>query len=366
MVISFTCNNIGTGGAERVITSIANQMALDGHIVRIICYKKLESFYYELEAGVSIIELDPLINKRKSAISRKLAGIINLIKLYDAIKGSDRVVSFYTRQNCYSILMCKLRGIPIVCAERDHFFMNDGKVNHLMRRVFYPMADGFVHQTKMAQQYLRENEGVSCKDIVIPNPLWITDFSDRIPVDGRVIAVGRLANQKNYEGMIRAFKKVVERVPYATLHIFGDGDQTEYQKLITEKGLDNNVILEGLNKNIIGEYAKADIFIMFSHGEGYPNALMEALAMGVPCVSSDCPVGGPRDMIVNGINGFLVEHENEDELSNRIAQLLQSKELKETFSNNAIEIRESNRFATIYKRYMDFIVSCDIKEHKTK
>ena len=92
MIISFTCNHIGTGGAERVITNLANQMARDGHIVQIICYKKLDSFYYELEKNVSIVEIDPLINKRHSFLARKSAGFVNLFRLFQAVKGSDRVV----------------------------------------------------------------------------------------------------------------------------------------------------------------------------------------------------------------------------------------------------------------------------------
>lgn len=361
MIISFTCNNIGTGGAERVITNLANQMSRDGHIVRIICYEKLDSFYYKLEENVSIVELDPLINKRKSVLSRKSAGIINLVRLFNAIKGSDRVVSFYSRQNCYSILVSKLRGITVICAERDHFFMNDSKANHILRNIFYPHADGFIHQTKMAQEFLRNNEGVKCKDIVIPNPLWIDNFPERSPVRGRVIAVGRLADQKNYDGMINAFSIVVKKIKYAKLFIYGAGDTTPYQKLVDSLGISKNVVFPGMTKNIVKEHQTADVYIMFSHGEGYPNALMEALAMGVPSISSDCPVGGPRDMIIDGENGYLVKCGDKEALADRIIELIDDEELKKRFSEKAISIRETNRFDIIYKRYMDFIIDCNGK-----
>ncbi|EPB8163298.1 glycosyltransferase [Clostridium perfringens] len=359
MIISFTCNNIGTGGAERVVCNLANQMARDGHKVRIICYEKLPSFYYALEDNVCIVELDPLINRRKKRWQRKVAGIINLKRLFDAVKGSDRVVSFYTRQNCYSILVCKLQRIPVICAERDHFFMSDGKINHRMRRLFYPHSDGFIHQTNMAREFLRNNEGVKCRDIVIPNPLWINDFPNREPVKGRVIAVGRLANQKNYEGMIRAFAIVVKKCPEAKLYIYGDGDlKKELLELVKNFHIDKSVVFAGITKNIVSAHKYADIYVMFSHGEGYPNALMEALAMGVPSISSDCPVGGPRDMISGGENGFLVPCGDEAALASRIIDLLESNELKEKFSKSAISIRESNRFDIIYNRYMEYIISC--------
>lgn len=364
MLISFTCNNVGTGGAERVICNLANRMAKDGHIVHIICYKKFDSFYYELEKNVSILELDPLINNRKLWIQRKLSGIINLFRLYHAIKGSDKIISFYTRQNCYSILMGHLRKIPVICAERDHFFLNDGKINHKLRNMLYPHADGFIHQTNMAQEWLRKNEGVQCDDIVIPNPLWIDDFPNREPIPGKIVAVGRLEKQKNYEEMIDAFYLVNQKRKEATLHIFGEGSCREELALqIDALGLRDVVFLEGMTKNVVEVYRQADIFVMFSHGEGYPNALMEALAMGVPSVSSDCPVGGPRDMIQNGKNGFLVPCSDKHAFSEKIIELLDNPDLRSAFSANSLSIRDSNCFESIYEKIMEYVKEIKFREH---
>lgn len=357
MNITFTVNNIGTGGAERVVCNLANQMARDGHIVRIICYAKLDSFYYELEKNVSIVELDPLKNKRKSRWKRKFAGVVNLWRLFKAVKGSDRVISFYSRQNCYSIIVCKIRGIPIICAERDCFFLDDCKLNHLMRKFFYPYADGFIHQTQMAREYLRENEGVMCDDVVIPNPLWMDKFPQREPVRGRIIAVGRLAASKNYDGMIRAFAPVFKKHPYSRLYIYGAGDASDLEMLCKKLGISEGVCFVGMTKNVIEAYRCAEIFVMFSHGEGYPNALMEALAMGVPAISGDCPVGGPRDMIQDGTNGFLVPHEDESKLTDKMCILLEDHTIREMFSEAAISIRETNSFTFIYKKYMEYILN---------
>lgn len=357
MNITFTVNNIGTGGAERVVCNLANQMARDGHYVRIICYTKLDSFYYELESNVSIVEIDPLKNKRKSNWKRNLAGFVDLWRLFKAVKDSDRVISFYSRQNCYSILVCKLRGIPVICSERDHFFLNDSKLNHWMRKLFYPHADGFIHQTQMARDYLRMNEGVLCDDVIIPNPLWMENFPDRAPVRGRIIAVGRLADQKNYEGMIRAFVPVFNKHPYSRLYIYGAGDETELKKLCGELGVFDGVCFAGMTKDVIEAYRCAEIFVMFSQGEGYPNALMEALAMGVPAISSDCPVGGPRDMIRDGTNGFLIPQGDESSLSEKMCALLEDSTTREKFSKAAIAIRDANSFKTIYTRYMEYILN---------
>lgn len=360
MKIAFTCNNLNNGGAERVICNLANQMVKDGIEVHIICYAILPTFYFQLDDRIKIIQLDKKITKRKSFIFRKIAGIINFIKLILNLKWADKVVSFYTRQNCYSIIACKILKKSIICAERDHFFLNDGKLNHKLRLKLYPKASGFIHQTIMAQQWLRKKEGVKCKDIVIPNPLWIKEFPERSPISGNIIAVGRLDEQKNYEGIISAFEIVHKKNSKAKLSIYGEGPLKEkIQKLIIDKKLEKVVFLKGISKDIVTIYKNADIFVMFSHGEGYPNALMEALAIGVPSISSDCPVGGPRDMITDGINGYLVPCSNIEFLAKRILELLENEDLKNMFAKNAINIRETNNFDVIYKKYIEFIKFVD-------
>lgn len=356
MKIAFTCNKLGNGGAERVISNISNQMTKDGHTVRIICLEKFEDFYYPLEEKIEIVELDKKISFRKRWINRKLAGIRNFIRLNNAIKGEDIIISFYTRQNCYSIIASKLNRIPIICAERDHFFMEDGFVNKILRRIFYPLADGFIHQTNMMRSYLHDVCKVQCDDVVLPNPLWIDTYIDRKPQTGYVSAVGRLAEQKNYSGMINAFALVNKMNSCAKLHIWGEGcDKEKLQKQIDDLNLHDIVILEGLTKNIPEILARSEVFVMFSHGEGYPNALMEALACGTPSISADCPVGGPRDMIVDGENGFLVPCNDEKLLAERILLLLDNVQLREKFSEKSIKIREDNNFQQIYGKWMEYI-----------
>jgi len=356
MKISFTCNKLNNGGAERVICNIANRMVDDGHKVRIICLEVLPSFYYEINKNIQVIELDKKISSRNSWLNRKVAGIRNFIRLRNAISGSEIVISFYTRQNCYSILAARFHNIPIICAERDHFFLTDGRINHWLRKTFYPHANGFIHQTDMARAYLRKTTGLRCRDIILPNPLWLTNFPVRNPKLGFVCAVGRIADQKNYDGMIDAFNIVHKRIPYATLHIYGEGSGKQVlEDKIQTMGLTGIVVMEGLTKDVAQVYADSEIFVMFSHGEGYPNALMEALASGVPSVSSDCAVGGPKDMIQDGYNGFLVECDDVQGLADKIIDLLQSKKLQKNFSENAIGIRETNDFSNIYCEFMTYI-----------
>lgn len=358
MKVIFTCNRIGNGGAERVICNLSNRMSNDGIDVRLVCLDVFEDFYYPLESRVKIIQLDKGYKDRLTFFDRKTAGIRNFIRLFNTLKAEkpDAVISFYTRQNCYSILACKMLNIPVIAAERDHFFLSDSRANGIMRRLFYPLANGFIHQTKWARDFLREKYKIKCDDIILPNPLWIKDFPARQPVNKRVIAVGRLAEQKNYTGLIRAFKNVIEIDSEVQLYIYGEGDQRkELENLIDSLDLGNHVFLTGLSMNVIECYKEADIFVLFSHGEGYPNVLMEALSMGVPSIAADCPVGGPADMIVDGENGFLIDSDNEEALGQKILTLISDSSMKQKFSANSIEIRKSNDFEVIYCKFMEYI-----------
>lgn len=360
--IAFTCNRLGTGGAERVICNLSNRMNSDDISVDIICLDILPNFYYELKDNVRIIELDKDISKRKNLLSRKLFGIRNLWRLYKHFKNErpDIVITFYTRQNCYSILCCKLLGIPVIAAERDHFFLQDNKMNHRMRKLFYHKADGFIHQTQWAKDYLEDKYNTTSNAIILENPLWMNEFPKREPIKDRVIAIGRLAEQKNYKGLILAFKIVVKSNSDARLYIYGDGNDSEIESLnsvIRINELTNNVFLMGHTDNVTECYRTADIFVLFSNGEGYPNVLMEALAVGVPSIASDCPVGGPKAMIRSGENGILVSNGNYEELASAIITLLEDNQLKTQFSRNAINIRKTNGFENVYRKLYCYLES---------
>lgn len=359
--VIFTCNRIGTGGAERVITNIANRMSKDGIEVKLICYDVLDGFYYPINEGVEIVEIDKELGKHKGVLSRKLYGCRNLYRLYAELKRQkpDVVISFYTKQTCYSILCANLLGIPIVGAERDHFFLSDGRISHILRKVFYKRATGFIHQTTWAKKYLEENYKTPLNAIVMHNPLWISEYPERCPEKNTVVAVGRLALQKNYLGMIRAFDRVVQEIPDAKLKIYGNGEQRDkLEREIDAHHLNNNIFLMGQTENVVEQLSKADAYIMFSHGEGYPNALMEALACGVPCVASDCPVGGPAELIENNVNGFLTQNEDIDALAEKVIDLLKNDTTKARFSKEAIKIRQTNSVEYIYPKLMEYLNLC--------
>lgn len=368
--VFFTCNRLGCGGAERVICTLCNELAKNGVLCSIVCLDILEGFYYTTNDGVDIIQLDKNISKRQSWISRKFCGLLNLYRLYRLLKTKrpDVVCSFYSKQNCYSILCTKLLHIPVICAERDHLFLTDGRVSHFLRLIFYKHADGFIHQTEWVKEYLEEKYKVTSDSLVLPNPLWINSFPDRKPIKGNLIAVGRLYEQKNYLGLIRAFLKAHSLVKSnITLSIYGEGpSRNEIEQLISDEEAQYIVMLKGRTDDVLTEYGKAEMFILFSHGEGYPNVLLEAMSCGVPCISSDCPIGGPAAMINNGVNGILVDSENEEELAQAIVNLHEDDDMQNKFSHKAIEIRKSNSLDVIFPLFYNYLQYIVAKRNSTK
>lgn len=205
--VFFTCNRLGYGGAERVICSFCNELSEHGVKCSIVCLDVIEGFHYKTNKGVDIIKLNENVGNRKSWLARKLWGFVYLFRLFRLLKNEqpDVVCSFYSKQNCYSILCSRLLHIPVICSERDSLFLSDGKVNHYLRSIFYKHSSGFIHQTEWSKKYLEKQYNTIKDSLVLQNPLWIKTFPKRMPQKGNIIAVGRLTEQqKNFKGLIGA------------------------------------------------------------------------------------------------------------------------------------------------------------------
>ena len=216
------------------------------------------------------------------------------------------------------------------------------------------MADGCVFQTKDAKEWFPKK--LQKKSTIIYNAVKADFFEiQRKPIDGLVVTCGRLEEQKNHKMLIRAFKNVVEKYPNTKLHIYGEGSlQEQLQKLIDDLGLKNSIILKGITSDVSSILKEADIFVLPSLYEGMPNALMEAMAVGVPSIATDCPCGGSK-MLLEDENGVLVKNDDEYELSKAIELLLIDKSKKIQLSKNAK--KEANNFKAddIYIKWNEYI-----------
>ena len=295
--VYFYINVLGGGGAERVITNLANMLAEDNYDVTMITSYEVEREYI-LTRNVRRLSLEDKDSQR-SRIIRNLSRIFKLRKICKEEK-PDILISFMEEPNFRAILAT--RGLPVktlVSVRNDPNKEYAGKIGRFVGKVLLPMADGCVFQTSDAQKWFPER--LQKKSRIIYNAVKEEFYQvDRTPVRGEIVTCGRLTEQKNHRLLIDAFAEVQKIYPFATLKIYGEGILREkLQNQIDSLNLNEKVFLMGATNDVAKALKTADLFVLSSDYEGMPNALMEAMAAGVPCISTDCPCGGPRELFGN-------------------------------------------------------------------
>ena len=354
MKIMFFIPTLLSGGAERVVSVLSNGFNKIGNEV-IISLISNDGCCYELDKNIKIESLncDSLLSKSPlKRIKLRLSKIKNAVLKHQP----DVVISFMANTNIDVCLALKKLSTKIIVSERNDPKLDPpSKLKKLLRKIAYKRADGFVFQTEDAKNYF--NKKIQNASKVILNPLTET-ICDAYQGEreNRIVAVGRLNAQKNYPLLINAFEKFSKTHQDFILEIYGKGNLEEKIKaLIDEKGLTDKVILKGYSSNVHESIKKAGFYVMSSDFEGMPNALMEAMALGLPCISTDCPCGGPRMMINNCENGLLVPVQDEDKLLQAMLMLADNKEYANRLGETAVKIREKVSVDKIIKEWLDYI-----------
>lgn len=354
MKIMFSIGTLSSGGAERVVCNLSNYLN-KFHDIHIVSVKKTD-IAYTLDSNISIdfldnreeISYDKLMNKRiLDKIKRIIRNLRRVRKLKNIIKKNkpEIIVSFLPEPNFLNLILKSKFKIPIIISIR-----NDPKeeyksnlYNRLMKK-YYPQADAIVYQTEEAKNFFRNIIGNNVIQEIIPNPIN-EEFIER-PYKGIrkkiIVTVGRLQEQKNHKLLIDAFEKVSNQIPDYKLVIYGDGNKKqELETYIKSKNLLDKVMLAGNTKEVKKHIYDASLFILSSDYEGMPNALIEAMALGLPVISTDCPCGGPKFLIDNGKNGILVKVKDVEAMSKAILKVLENKNYADYLSMNASKIAET-------------------------
>jgi len=329
--IVFVIGSMGRGGAERVISILANTYAREDWKVSIITLLDNKNDY-PLDKSIELISF---ANKKRSRVLQIPKWIFG-IRRYISKSRPDVVVSFVARINILTLVACIGLRRKIVVSER-----NDPKADgrslfvRIATDLLYPLADKIVFQTRWAQSCFSNR--IQKRSTIIPNPVQVTTYA--LPQDQRnkkIVAVGRLSKQKNHELLIKAFKRVHEIYPEYKLFIYGEGDLREYlEKLIEDMKLSEAVFLPGNVPDIHEQIADAEMFVLSSNYEGLSNALLEAMMMGLPCISTNC--AGSNEIIENGRNGVLITIGSKTELVRKIKALIREPALREELALRAKE-----------------------------
>lgn len=331
MKIGIFVGSLYGGGAERFASILASGLSKKNE-VSLITFTQKQQQEYSLLKSVKRENLDISINCHGI---KKFFSFIDK-NFYDVYIGIDLIPNLLLSS---AKLANKTRKV-IISERNAPKYTKLNVLWKILRFFLYAKADTIVFQTEDAKASYRRV--ISRKGVVIPNPLRKDmPYRDRHMICSEIIAVGRLNQQKNYDLLLYAFKSVHEEYPDYILRIFGQGVEEEHLKMLSQKlGIQEYVIFEGYKEDINEWMKYSDIFVMTSKYEGMPNALMEAMAMGFPVISSDCPSGGPRALIKDHENGILFENDNLEQLIFRMKEVLGSEQLKEKLSMNAVKIRE--------------------------
>lgn len=348
--IAIIVNSLSLGGAERVSLILAEWMTNENIETFLITLNKDREEGYELQSTINRVPINYDSTLTKIEIIKELRRELKFNNI-------NKVLVMGVPLSVYVVPASLGLDITVTISERNDPANFKGKwTTKLLSRSLMVFADRFIFQTKQAKSYYPKF--IQKKSTVIPNPILVESIPQKIKGNRakRIVTAGRLVPQKNHELLIRAFSEVKNFYPEHTLTIYGNGkDRNKLEVLIKDLRLSNKVFLPGATKQLFSEMIKAEIFVLSSDFEGMPNALIEALAIGIPCISTDCPSGGPKDIINNMHNGILVPTNNIQELANAMMLLLGSSELKNKFSTNSVGIRKTLDRDRICNKFKNFI-----------
>jgi glycosyltransferase involved in cell wall biosynthesis len=231
-------------------------------------------------------------------------------------------------------------------------------------RLLMPQADGCVFQTEEEKRWFPQR--LQKKGRIIMNQVSDSFFAVRhTGPRHELVSVGRLNPQKNQALLIRAFARIAAQTQ-ENLLLYGAGElRDELQKRIDSLGLSERVKLMGLSADVAGDIKDARAFVLSSDFEGVPNALLEAMALGLACISSDCPCGGPKELIADGVSGPLFPVGDREALSACLRRLLEDGETRRALARAAREKAEDFRPDTVFGRWENYVQSViDGKERR--
>ena len=314
MKIVFFIGSMGHGGAERVISILANDYCQQGWEVDVVLLLN-NAVEYPLDSRIRIVDLSPNEGSYVQNALPWLAGIRRYLKK----NRPDRVVSFVGRINALVLTAAMGLKLPVVVSERnDPKHDNRGSAMLWYCNKIYRLAKTIVFQNQYEKSCF--DKALGNKSCVIPNPVGVSatcEGNDR----NIVVTAGRLMKQKNQAMLVRAMAQVHQLRPQVKCRIYGEGDLREsLQAQIQDLGLQDVVTLEGNVKDIHERMAQCGIFVLTSNYEGLSNALIEAMMVGLPCVTTDYP--GARELIADRENGLVVPVDDDTALAKAILKLL--------------------------------------------
>ena len=346
MRILYCTNQLSVhGGIERILSQKINHLLEEGHDIHLITFEqKNDPDVYPLNSRVSRIDLQIKYDNKRSYFHPK--NLISILKHYSRLKNKikkiqpELIISVsYTPDQFFLPFMettipkvKELHSSGVVVG-----FLGKKKRHSLKRRLtdIFKKYDAVVLLNKDEIPYF---EG--CNSIVIPNFIDIQTSANVLHCKEKtIIAAGRIAPVKQFQELIYIWNLVHPHFPDWRFKLFGDGEQyllTELQNLISSLGLSSSFLMYSSIDNLQEEMGKASIYAMTSQTECFPMVLLEAKSCGLPIVSYDCPFG-PRNIIRNGMDGYLISQNDRISFARKLSQLMNNTTLRTTIAASTIK-----------------------------
>ncbi len=345
--ILFVNSTLTAGGSERVMTLLANEFSKRDYDVSMVLLYKNENDTYKLS---DYVKLKRFNCEHRIKLVEKIKLVLELRKEIIA-NNYDYIVSFMQSINIITILATLGLNKKVIVSERCNPKTQRGLIKKVLEKVLYRKSGYLVVQTEQVKEMF--DKKIQEKSVVIPNPV-----DEDIPSafegirEKRIVAVGRLTKQKNFSMLIKTFQLFSNMHPDYFLEIYGQGPlKNELEELANTLGINDKVLFKGYVSNVREKMRAASLYISTSNYEGISNSMIEALAMGIPTICTDCPVGGAALMIKNNYNGVLIPVGDQDALLIAMNKIINDPNFMNKISSNALKIKQEYSIKKIADRW---------------
>lgn len=345
MKIVFVLPNLSSGGAERVVTILSKGLVEKNIPVDILLLKD-DLVQYSVPDGVNVVCLNTKGMKR----FQRLKAIRKYLK---TIKKEKPILVPFQDSCLKNVLMAKIGlGIPVVATERNNpYRKGNTRIAKFKASLPFKFSNAAVFQTPDARKYYSSLKDKKCKVIANPITKAQKQWNGAVLAD-KLITACRLHSQKNLPMLIDAIEIVKEVYPNVKVDVYGEGElRSSLQEYIEKKGLENNVILCGRTSLIQEKMSEASVYLCSSDFEGISNSLLEAMAIGMPIVSTDCPIGGAKMMLQDGA-GILTPVGNAEAFANAILEILNNPKQAKLMAEKALGTSEKYSEKFILESWM--------------
>lgn len=343
--IVFVIPNMTGGGTERVISLLSGEYSRRGYPVAVMQFAGYEHAY-ELDERVEDFSVGKQSRGNPLTWGRRLLNM----RRYFKENPDCHIFAFAVMGAVFSAIATIGMKRPFLVAERSS---PDSCHMRRLRNWAYRRADVITFQTADGSGYFPED--IAKKAVIIPNPV---DAAIPLRYEGerskKIVAVGRLHKEKNQALLLEAFADFRKQRADYELHIYGQGELEEMLKAYAEElGIAGSVVWHGFTERVKEEIVDSRMFVLSSDYEGISNSMLEALAMGIPTIATDCPIGGARSFIEDGVSGLLVPVKDRRAMAEAMLKVARDDALAERLSVNGAKVREKYSLDKIAERFLE-------------